>query len=93
MERAGSVGDGSRFMRDFGRGLGCSAGELLVVRDQAGESSSQRERSGVGALAVHRAVLSDRAGERDEPSDGGVEDDRLLVALELVAADPGANLG
>ena len=70
-----------------------SAGELLVVGDQTGEPSSERERPGVGAFAVHRAVLGDCAGDRDEPSGGGVEDDRLLVAFELVADDPVADLG
>jgi hypothetical protein len=69
------------------------AGELVVVGDQAGESSSESERSGVGAFAVHRPVLGDCAGDGDEPSGGRVEDDRLLIAFELVADDSVAQLG
>jgi hypothetical protein len=65
-----------------------SAGELFVVGDQAGESSQERQRSGVGAFAAHRVVLVDRAGDGDEPSGGGIEDDGLLVTFELVADDP-----
>src|SRR5205809_1125470 len=75
-----------------GRSRVSLAGELLVVGDQAGEPSPERERPGVGALAVHRAVLVDRAGDGDEPSGGGVEDDGLLACFELVADDPVADL-
>ena len=75
-----------------GRSRVSLAGELLVVGDQAGEPSPERERPGVGALAVHRAVLVDRAGDGDEPSGGGVEDDGLPACFELVADDPVADL-
>jgi hypothetical protein len=44
----------------------------------------------MGSFAVHRIVLVDRAGDRDEPVRGGVEDDRLLVILELAADDAAA---
>jgi hypothetical protein len=58
---------------------GESAGELLVVGDQTGESSSEGERSSVRARAMHRPVLADGAADGDEPSGDLVEDDRLLV--------------
>jgi hypothetical protein len=44
-----------------------SAGELFVVGDQAGESSQEWQRSGVGAFAAHRVGLVDRAGDGDDP--------------------------
>jgi hypothetical protein len=61
---------------------------LLVVGDQASEPSSERDRPGVGGLAAHRAVRIDRAGDGDEPSGGGVEDDGLPAGFEVIADDP-----
>jgi len=83
----------------LGGGLGAteerliSVGELLVVGDQAGEASLEREWSGVGAFAAYRAVVGSRAGDCDEPSGGGVEYHGLLVAFEFVADDAVAGLG
>src|SRR5215216_914872 len=70
-----------------------SVGELLVLGDQPGDPLEQRERPGMGAFAVHRPVLVERAGDGDERSGGGVEDHRFGVVVELVADDPVGQLG
>jgi hypothetical protein len=60
---------------------GSSAGELLVVGDQPGDPLEQRP--GVGAFAVHRAVLIQRAGDSDEGS--------LVVSRITVSVSPSSS--